>query len=129
MKAGLTIPFALNALGHVVAARDLSMQAPGLFRCAACQSPVILKQGEVRSWHFSHLPGSDCTKGFETALHLLAKQILVEHRHLRAPSLVSVDDRSLKKNITLCNEHVIHWTAACPGIRDSQRRASRARAA
>ena len=112
MKAGLTIPFALNALGHVVAARDLPKQARGPFRCAACQRSVILKQGEVRTWHFSHLPGSDCTKGFETALHLLAKQILVEHRHLRAPSLVSVDESSLKKNITLCNEHVIHWTAA-----------------
>ncbi|MEM5371635.1 competence protein CoiA family protein [Paraburkholderia azotifigens] len=108
----MTIPFALNALGHVVAARDLPKQAPSPFRCAACQKPVTLKQGKVRAWHFSHLPGSDCTKGFETALHLLAKQILVEHRHLRAPSLVSVDETSLKQNITLCDEHVIHWAAA-----------------
>ncbi|WP_238467391.1 competence protein CoiA family protein [Paraburkholderia tagetis] len=105
----MTIPFALDPLGHLVAARDLPKLAPGPFRCAACQSPVILKQGETRTWHFSHSPGSDCASGFETSLHLLAKQILLEHRHLRSPALICVDDSSLREDITVCEEHTIRW--------------------
>jgi hypothetical protein len=112
MKAGLTIPFALDMHGRLVAAGDLPRHAAGPFLCAACQSPVILKQGEVRVWYFSHLPGSDCGSGFETALHLLAKQILLEHWHLRVPALVCVDDSSLDENITVCDEHTIRWHAA-----------------
>lgn len=111
MKAGLTIPFALDPLGHLVAARSLPKQAQGPFRCAACRSPVILKQGEVRAWYFSHRPGSDCAKGFETALHLLAKQILLEHRHLRVPALVCADESSLEEDIMVCDEHIIRWEA------------------
>ncbi|WP_423382140.1 competence protein CoiA family protein [Burkholderia sp. LMG 32019] len=108
----MTIPFALNPLGRLVAARDLPKHAEGPFRCAACRSPVILKQGEVRTWYFSHRPGSDCAKGFETALHLLAKQILLEHRHLRAPALVCVDESLLEEDITVCDEHIISWDVA-----------------
>ncbi|MFA8327418.1 competence protein CoiA family protein [Burkholderia ubonensis] len=108
----MTIPFAVSPLGRLVAARDLPKQAKGPFRCAACRSLVILKQGEVRAWYFSHRPGSDCAKGFETALHLLAKQILLEHRHLRAPAVVCVDGSLLEENIMVCDEHVIHWVTA-----------------
>ncbi|WGS45210.1 competence protein CoiA family protein [Burkholderia sp. JSH-S8] len=108
----MTIPFALNPLGRLVAARDLPKYAEGPFRCAACRSPVILKQGEVRTWYFSHRPGSDCAKGFETALHLLAKQILLEHRHLRAPALVCVDESLLEEDITVCDEHIVSWDVA-----------------
>lgn len=112
MKAGLTIPFAVSPLGRLVAARDLPKHAKGPFRCAACRSPVILKQGEVKAWYFSHRPGSDCAKGFETALHMLAKQILLEHRHLCAPALVCLDEGALEEGIMVCDEHVIHWAAA-----------------
>ncbi|WP_175239317.1 MULTISPECIES: competence protein CoiA family protein [Burkholderia cepacia complex] len=108
----MTIPFAVSPLGHLVAARDLPKHAKGPFRCAACRSPVILKQGEMKGWYFSHLPGSDCAKGFETALHMLAKQILLDHRHLRVPALVCVDEGSLEEGVMVCDEHVIHWAAA-----------------
>ncbi|MCA8494019.1 competence protein CoiA family protein [Burkholderia arboris] len=107
----MTIPFALNPLGRLVAARDLPKHAEGPFLCAACRSPVILKQGEVMTWHFAHRPGPDCASGFETALHLLAKQILLEHRHLRVPALVCVDESSLDEDITVCNERTMRWDA------------------
>ncbi|MDF3099064.1 competence protein CoiA family protein [Burkholderia sp. BCCIQ04A] len=107
----MTIPFAVSPLGRLVAARDLPKHAKGPFRCAACRSPVILKQGEVKAWYFSHRPGSDCAKGFETALHMLAKQILLEHRHLRVPALVCTDESSLEEDITVCDERIIRWEA------------------
>ncbi|WP_185702635.1 competence protein CoiA family protein [Burkholderia sp. Bp8991] len=107
----MTIPFALDPLGRLVDARALQKHAQGPFRCAACRCPVILRQGEIKVWHFAHLADANCARGFETALHLLAKQILLEHRHLRAPALVCVDESSLGEDITLCNEHVIRWAA------------------
>lgn len=112
MKASLANPFALSRLGLLVAAHDLPKHAAGPFRCPACQGPVILKQGDVKTWHFSHRPGSDCATGFETALHLFAKQILLEHGHLRVPALVCVDESSLEEDIAVCDEHTILWDAA-----------------
>ena len=112
MKAGLTVPCALDMLGRIVVARDLPKHAPGPFLCAACRSPVLLRQGAMRAWHFSHRPGTDCANGFETALHLLAKQILLEHRQLRVPALVCMDESSLDDDVKVCDERIIRWDAA-----------------
>ncbi|SEA87015.1 competence protein CoiA family protein [Variovorax sp. YR216] len=84
----MKIPFAVTAGDYLVAATGLVEGAPGPFFCAACQKPVTLKQGKQRIWHFAHRAGSDCKTGFETAVHLFAKQILVEARHLRTPAMV-----------------------------------------
>lgn len=84
----MKIPFAVTAGDCLVAATGLVEGAPGPFFCAACQKPVTLKQGKQRIRHFAHRAGSDCRTGFETAVHLFAKQILVEARHLRTPAMV-----------------------------------------
>jgi hypothetical protein len=39
--------------------------------------------------HFAHAPGSDCASGFETALHLAAKQMIEERGVLAFPELVA----------------------------------------
>jgi len=52
-------------------------------------------------------------KAFETALHLLAKQILVESDTLRAPALVcQLHKQPSREDITLCVEHTLHWDVA-----------------
>lgn len=71
------------------------------------------KQGDVRVWHFAHKDEAACTKAFETALHLLAKQVLVESDMLRVPALVcQLYERSGHEDITLCVERTFHWDAA-----------------
>lgn len=62
-------------------------------RCPHCDALLIAKKGNIRAHHFAHYASADCGAGAETALHLMAKQILVTHRCLLFPGeSVSVDD-------------------------------------
>ncbi|HBN6128815.1 TPA: hypothetical protein L3M38_003792, partial [Clostridioides difficile] len=71
------------------------------------------KQGNVRLWHFAHKAETACTTAFETTLHLLAKQILVESDTLRAPALVcQLHEQPSRADITLCVEHTLRWDVA-----------------
>lgn len=45
-------------------------------RCPACGSPLIAKKGPIRQHHFAHVSGNSCESAAETALHLLAKQVI-----------------------------------------------------
>lgn len=45
--------------------------------CPACGEKLIAKKGSKISYHFAHY-STDCGKGYETSLHLLAKEILSE---------------------------------------------------
>jgi len=53
--------------------------------CPCCGERVIARQGEVREWHFAHASGADCEHAAESALHLAAKQLLLEGGGLRVP--------------------------------------------
>jgi hypothetical protein len=53
--------------------------------CPSCSALVIARQGEIREWHFAHAAESDCEGGAETALHLAAKQLLLESGGLTIP--------------------------------------------
>ncbi|MGY6554569.1 MAG: competence protein CoiA family protein [Wenzhouxiangella sp.] len=44
--------------------------------CPACGSPLIAKKGLIRQHHFAHKNGNSCESAAETALHLLAKQVI-----------------------------------------------------
>ena len=48
----------------------------------------MAKQGQIRAWYFSHASGAECVSGAETALHLAAKQLILEHRSVALPPLV-----------------------------------------
>lgn len=43
--------------------------------CLGCGSKLIAKQGKERIWHFAHHNLANCDGGFETMLHLLAKEV------------------------------------------------------
>jgi len=54
--------------------------------CPGCNAPLIAKKGEQNIWHFSH-DGLACSIGAETALHLMAKQILADERSVQLPAV------------------------------------------
>lgn len=56
--------------------------------CPSCGEVVIAKQGEVREWHFAHASTVECSYGAETALHLAAKQLILQHQGISIPSRV-----------------------------------------
>ncbi|SAL06737.1 Competence protein CoiA-like family protein [Caballeronia calidae] len=109
----MKIPFGLDENGRIVDIRDVPPSVEGNFRCAECKQPVTRKQGDDRVGHFAHKAESTCGKAFETALHLLAKQILVESDVLRAPALVcQFDARPSDEDIALFAEQTLHWNSA-----------------
>lgn len=55
--------------------------------CPCCGENVIARQGEVREWHFSHASGADCEHAAEGALHLAAKQVLLESGGINLPEV------------------------------------------
>lgn len=56
-------------------------------KCAECGEDMIAVQGEARKkeWHFRHHEETDCMGGQETAIHKLAKQIIVTNTKISAP--------------------------------------------
>lgn len=78
--------------------------------CPGCKMDLIARKGEVNAHHFAHAHAKDsdlCEYGTETAIHLMAKQILCEEKGIFAPaSLIEkndVDDRG--------NSHTASGTA------------------
>lgn len=64
----------------------LSGQACGCV-CAECLAPLVAKKGETNVHHFAHV-GQACGNGAETAIHLMAKQILAQEMNVKLPALV-----------------------------------------
>jgi competence protein CoiA len=77
--------FAMDKEGRI---RSVDEVARGLAcdcRCPCCGESVIARQGEIREWHFAHSSGSLCDGGAEGALHLAAKQLVMESKGLTVP--------------------------------------------
>jgi len=53
--------------------------------CPHCGGKLIARKGEKNKHHFAHYQVENCGKGVETALHLLAKQVLQEEECIRLP--------------------------------------------
>ena len=43
--------------------------------CPSCGEPLVAKKGTKRMHHFAHHAGENCEYGYETSLHLAAKEI------------------------------------------------------
>ena len=54
--------------------------------CPACGDRLIARKGKMRTHHFAHQAGTECTAGGETALHRMCKEILEEHPLLMLPA-------------------------------------------
>jgi hypothetical protein len=55
--------------------------------CPNCSERLIAKKGEVNEHHFAHDFNSDCVGAPESALHLLAKEVISQGRELFIPEL------------------------------------------
>lgn len=55
--------------------------------CPHCRTQLVAKKGEHNVKHFAHYNLNDCNHGIETALHLMAKDIIARHLKLFVPYL------------------------------------------
>lgn len=57
--------------------------------CPDCETPLVAfnRQGNRRANHFQHKNRTNCRNAYETALHYLAKQIILETKTLTVPDI------------------------------------------
>lgn len=53
--------------------------------CIECSSEMLAIRGISKTWHFRHFVDSNCKGGQETAIHKLAKQIIVNNNSIKLP--------------------------------------------
>ena len=84
MSALLT--YALNIENQLVYIDSVKHGASCQCRCPHCLAPLDAKNGgQIREHHFAHSHGHYCEGAYETALHLLAKQIILEQGGIMLP--------------------------------------------
>lgn len=84
MDAYLT--YAVGEKGHLVHVDDVPNGEACGCTCPECGSKLIAKnKGQHNQHHFAHVSGSDCVAAVESALHLMAKEILSEGKKIMLP--------------------------------------------
>lgn len=77
-----------NKDGTVVHINDVSSGLSCCCVCPHCKSSLIARKGTKNIYHFAHVASDvDCGYGDQTALHLLAKEILLHERYIILPQL------------------------------------------
>lgn len=64
--------------------------------CPKCGSILIAKKGDIRKHHFAHYNYENCQGAQETALHLLAKEILYQEKCVCLPCIQDDQDINIK---------------------------------
>ncbi|MEA4988099.1 MAG: competence protein CoiA family protein, partial [Anaerovorax sp.] len=55
--------------------------------CPACGTQLIARKGKLKSHHFAHYNVEECEHGYETSLHLAAKQIILDNKVFSIPAV------------------------------------------
>ena len=66
--------------------------------CPACGEALVAKKGEKMMHHFSHYAGHNCEYGYESSLHLAAKDILSKAKRMVLPAVYIDFPDSYKKS-------------------------------
>lgn len=75
--------------------------------CPACGESLVAKKGQKMMHHFAHKSGSDCEYGYETSLHLAAKEILREAKQFKIPAVYVEFPKSYKEKEKISDERII----------------------
>ena len=85
-SGNLKVPFGLRE-GRLYRPDDVSSGKACGCICPACEATLIANQGKLKRAYFSHFRTETCAGGYETAVHLMAKQVILDERRLRTPPL------------------------------------------
>jgi len=81
----MAMTFAVGESGQMISVRDAENGLNCKCTCPVCHGDLIARQGNVREWHFAHDSGIECDTAGESALHLAAKQLLVDAGGMAVP--------------------------------------------
>lgn len=83
MNTNRLLTYALNAEKKLVYINDVSNGLECNCICPECEQPLIAKNaGNIREHHFAHKGDAECLSGYQTMIHLLAKEIIIENKIL-----------------------------------------------
>lgn len=71
--------------GNIVSIADVPSGKKCGCVCPACGDELIARKGEKRMHHFAHRSNEDCEYGYESSLHLAAKDILSRSEKMVIP--------------------------------------------
>ena len=71
--------------------------------CPACREPLVAKKGKKMMHHFAHHAGHSCEYGYESSLHLAAKEILSRAKRMTLPAVYVSFPDSYKKDEPVCS--------------------------
>ena len=105
---GAFLTYALDESEALIHVDDVAKGNNCKCHCPHCGAPLCAKNaGKQRQHHFAHAHGHECEGAYESQLHLLAKEILQETRHIMLPpSLGEVFPTGL---VRLHNIQVEQW--------------------
>lgn len=102
----LKIPFGLRD-GQLLAATDVQNGLPCGCLCPGCGARLVAKHPKEKAAHFAHHNSEACLTGYETALHLAAKQVLLQRRQILVPRIAaqrSLYDKETGAEVTVTKD-------------------------
>ena len=58
--------------------------------CPSCHAPLVARNGgSILAHHFAHSSGTECATGYQTSIHLLAKEIIQDAKRIYLPEIVA----------------------------------------
>lgn len=82
MSKPLNLIYGISGENKLVHISDVESDKACNCKCPACNTPLIAKKGTVKIPHFAHQSTETCEYGFETSLHMAAKEILLNTKHI-----------------------------------------------
>ncbi len=96
-KSLADLPYGLRTdgtLAHV-------MQVPSGLACGcvcpACGTPLVARKGKVVAHHFAHHADKACAGAWESALHILAKEVIAAADSIALPEAVAVHEHLVER--------------------------------
>lgn len=85
------LTYALDKNGALVHVDDVPNGKNCECICPHCKSELIAKnEGEHKIHHFAHSNGADCSGAIESALHIMAKEVLLKTKSIYLPPIPNV---------------------------------------
>lgn len=75
--------------------------------CPSCGNALIARKGPKKADHFAHTPGTDCSGAAESALHILAKQIISNLPSISVPEYTYKRTKSFRNGIFIAHEQLL----------------------
>lgn len=87
----LKLPFGLSDNGAIVHISNVDRGMSCNCVCPSCGSSLIAAKGVKNQHHFKHASNNECVGGLESAIHLAAKQIIMEKRQIKLPEYTIIE--------------------------------------